>query len=273
MPGLTRIRGIADTIMYLAEGTEYAMLIDTGCGVGDLASFVRTLTDKPTQVLITHGHMDHAMGARGFDRVYLSPLDREVYATHSRPEMQRAYPESLFSQGLPRPEQPILDSDWQEPLPFTSFLPLKPGDVFELGGLTVQVMEGAGHTPGCVTVLLPQLRVLILGDACNEFTFLFESCCPSVAVYREMLLRLQAVVEGRYDRVLFFHRSGEGAAEMIGGVLAVCEDVLAGRSERIPFEGFDGTQAAIARAMRPFPLGGRADGGVGNLVYDPRRLY
>ena len=44
---------------FLLVGTEKAMLIDTGIGVGDLEGAVRQITDKPLIVVITHSHRDH----------------------------------------------------------------------------------------------------------------------------------------------------------------------------------------------------------------------
>ena len=50
--------------MFLLVGEEKALLIDTGTGVFDLPLLLKTLTDKPVQVVLTHGHPDHA-GAIG----------------------------------------------------------------------------------------------------------------------------------------------------------------------------------------------------------------
>ena len=44
---------------YLIEGSSRALLIDTGTGFGDLAEFVRTITEKPLSVAATHAHPDH----------------------------------------------------------------------------------------------------------------------------------------------------------------------------------------------------------------------
>lgn len=41
------------------------MLLDTG--TGSMKSCVQELTDKPFIVLLSHGHVDHAMGAPEFD--------------------------------------------------------------------------------------------------------------------------------------------------------------------------------------------------------------
>ena len=51
-PGLTRIWDVARTAMYLVEGADKAVLIDTGVGVGDLKSVVAGLTDKPVTLAI-----------------------------------------------------------------------------------------------------------------------------------------------------------------------------------------------------------------------------
>lgn len=269
MPRMTRIRSVADTMMYLVEGDDRALLVDTGYGVGNLREFVGTLTDKPVVVVLTHGHVDHALGARGFEEVYLNPLDREVYLAHSQQEVQRAYPFSYPDDIWGAFAKPS-EADWNQPLPFERFLPMHVGDVFELGGVSAAIMEGAGHTPGCVTILFPELRALLLGDACNEFTFLFESYCSPIAEYRAMLARLRDNVDGAYDRALFLHRAGEGPTDLISSVIDVCDDVLAGRSDAIEFHSLIGN-GLIAKRMN-FPTGGRCDGGIGNVVYDPAKM-
>lgn len=270
-PGLTRIWDVARTAMYLVEGADRAVLIDTGVGVGDLKAVVDGLTDKPVTVLLTHGHVDHAMGAGAFAQVHISPLDEEVYLEHSRPETRKGYVYGSAAQGGDAAlVAAVTDADFMAPKPFSGFAPLAPGDRFDLGGVTVEVLRGAGHTPGSLTMLIPEWRVLLLGDACNQFTFLFDSYSASVPDYREMLLRLKEETDGRYDRVLFSHGTGEGAPDMIDSVIAVCDDILAGRADDLPFRNPMGA-GLIAKAM-DFQRFCRADGGAGNLIYDPGKL-
>lgn len=270
-PGLTRIWDVAHTAMYLVEGEEKAVLIDTGVGVGNLKAVVDGLTDKPITVLITHGHVDHAMGAVSFEDVRISPLDEAVYAEHSFFEGRKGYVMgSAMQGGDPALVAAISDDDYLEPQVFSKFLPLAPGDKFDLGGVCVEILEGAGHTPGSVTMLIPEWRVLLLGDACNQFTFLFDQFASPVAVYRQMLLGLKEKTDGRYDRVLVSHGMGEGTPDMIDSVIAVCDDILAGRADNMPFQNPMGT-GLIAKAM-DFTRFCRADGGSGNVVYDPQKL-
>ena len=61
--------------MFLIEGDETAMLIETGAGMGDLKAQVEKLTDKPLIVVNTHGHVDHAGGNFQFPQVWLHEDD------------------------------------------------------------------------------------------------------------------------------------------------------------------------------------------------------
>ena len=47
---------------YLIEGEDYALLIDSILGMGNLKAFCETLTDKPIRVANTHSHSDHVGG-------------------------------------------------------------------------------------------------------------------------------------------------------------------------------------------------------------------
>ena len=119
-----------------------------------------------------------------------------------------------------------------------------------------------------MVMLLPEERVLLTGDACNNFTFLFDECASSVTAYRKTLLALDERLAGQYDRVLLSHRDGEGPRDMIRQVIGVCDDILAGRTDDVPFS-FMGIPGTIAKAIGP---DGQLDGGAGNIVYNRDRL-
>ena len=272
-PRITCITDVAGTHLFLVVGDESAALIDTGCGCGNLAGLIASLTTLPVRCILTHGHVDHAMGCAGFKTVHLHERDRALYAVHSQAQVRLGYIRgSAMSGGDPVLSRQVTEDDLQDVMPPEQLLPLQVGDQFDLGGVTVEICPGRGHTQGSVTVLLRELRTLILGDACNGFTFLFDQCASSVTDYRAMLLELKAATDGRYDTVLVCHGPTPIApADMVDSVVDVCEDVLAGRSDRQPFTGFDGQPVMIAKAM-DFRRFGRADGGSGNIVYNPDNL-
>ena len=270
-PGLTRIWDVAHTAIYLVEGSEKAVLIDTGVGVGSLKAVVEGLTDKPVTVLLTHGHVDHALGAAGFDDVRISPLDNDVYADHCSFEGRKGYVQGCVMQGGDAALiGSVRDEDYLPPVPFEKFGVLQPGDKFDLGGVSVEVLRGAGHTPGSLTVLIPEWRVLLLGDACNQFTFLFDHHSAPLSDFRAMLVELKKQTDGRYDRVIFSHGQGEGPVHLIDDVLSVIDEIFAGTADNLPFQSPFGT-GLIAKAM-DFQHFCRVDGGAGNVVYDPNKM-
>ena len=60
---------------YFLVGEERALLIDTACGLSDLKGIAASLTDKPYDVVLTHGHLDHVGGIGAFTDVYLGEAD------------------------------------------------------------------------------------------------------------------------------------------------------------------------------------------------------
>lgn len=78
-PSTTKITDITGVAVFLVEGSKKAVLIDTATGAGDLKAYVESLTSKPIEVILTHGHCDHAGGAAGFETVWLHKNDWQPF--------------------------------------------------------------------------------------------------------------------------------------------------------------------------------------------------
>ena len=155
---------------YLLEGDDLAMLIDGGGGIGPLVEDVRQLTGKPIIFVATHGDGDHIAVAGCFEKAYLHPLDRERVKMFPLDRMAEFM---IRSRGpIRNPETPVeelLSLIPAKPLPgLPEFLPMQEGDVFDLGGRTVEVIHTPGHSDGSVCLLDRANRLLITGDACND---------------------------------------------------------------------------------------------------------
>ena len=258
---LTRIIYLNNESAYLLVGTQRAALIDTGSGFKRLKPVVDALTDLPVTTLLTHGHTDHAMGAAEFEDVHMNPLDRDVFNVHGAAPFRWKSMEMSPSFSRLKQEDMIPTAD------SGAFHPLADGDLFQLGGQSVEILACPGHTLGSVCMLLLELSLLLLGDACNVLTFLFDDFSTGVASYRDSLYRLKDRTEGRYDGVLLSHTGGQPYADMVESNIAVCDDILCGRSDEQPFN-FMGHKALIAKAFS-FEHG-RLDGGHANIVYSPQ---
>lgn len=258
----TRIQAPSLELMYLVEGTEKAALIDTGSGLGSLRAYVEKLTDKPIVVLLTHGHVDHAMGASEFPTVYMNHADDYIYKQHADMQFRK---DGLFLSTQKVEEQDIIPAKELDDIQ-----QMAGGDSFDLGGLHIDIYDLPGHTKGSVAMLIREERMLLLGDACNYLTFMHEPYSTSIKEYKENLEKLKPKVEGKYDGVYLSHGSGNGSAALVDGVIRVCEDIMAGKTDDVPF-GFKDSLGFLAKAEIRQDV--RMDGGIGNVVYSKDHIF
>ena len=258
---ITRIFALSGELMYLVEGDEKAALLDTGSGIGFFKPLVDSLTDKPVIVLVTHGHIDHAMGASEFppETVFINHEDAYIYSQHST----HAFRSAGLSMMGPAGEAVVPEEDFTPERPITEYNDLREGDRFDLGGVSINIYACPGHTRGSLVMLIPEERTVLLGDACNSFTFVFQDYSTSLLVFRDSLKRLDSLIAGRYDHVLSSHGDGVLVKEVIAENIALCDRILAGEDDAAPME-FMGAKGLIAVA--------NGKPGHGNIVYDPGHL-
>lgn len=264
---ITLLRSITGELLYLVEGQEKVALIDTCLGVGHLRSLVEKLTDKELLVLLTHGHIDHALGAPEFDRVYMNHKDLGLYQAQCPLPERKGY----MQMGLaPEVFAGIEEKDFVPPTPDYQFLPLEDGMIFDLGELTIEAIAYPGHTKGSTAFLLKEDGILILGDACNNSTFLFGAETTSVEAYEETTKKVLERTKGRYSRVFISHHDMETGAEIMENMIELCEEIKAGTTDDVPFS-FMGMEAFIAKKATPQMK--RLDGKCGNLIYRKDHIY
>ena len=144
------------------------------------------------------------------------------------------------------------------------------GDSFNLGGIHIDIFDLPGHTRGSVVMLIREERVLLLGDACNYLTFLHEPYSTTVTEYKRNLEMLKPQVEGKYDAVYLSHGPGGGDVGLIDGVIKVCQDIMDGNTDDVPF-GFKDSRGFLAKAEIERDV--RVDGGIGNVIYSKERIF
>jgi glyoxylase-like metal-dependent hydrolase (beta-lactamase superfamily II) len=128
---------------YLILGTERAALIDALWDKNDLFDCVRNLTSLPVDVLLTHGHRDHAGEAlKDF----------------------RAAGCALYLNGK---DFFLLWDDCGQGW----FKRLEDGMVFDLGGCRLEAIALAGHTPGGMVFLERTRQLVFTGDGTGAGVF------------------------------------------------------------------------------------------------------
>lgn len=153
---------------YLTEGETLAAVIDTGMTEGkQILPMLRTLTDKPMVLILTHAHDDHCHHMDEFDTVYMC---------HDELTMPKAFLHEM-TQGKDLSHTIHIDTD----------------SVIDLGGRLLEICKIPGHTPGSVAIFDAIDQIVLTGDAigsgCGVWMQLPGS--SSLAEYEQSLLRFQ----------------------------------------------------------------------------------
>lgn len=205
--------------MYLLEGEERALLLDTGYGVGNLRQYVERLTNKPIIVANTHYHPDHSAGNGEFEQVFLS---RGASLDAPSVEAPGAVPFDLAK--LPYP-------DYEK-------IYIGEGDKLELGNRTVEVLDvKPAHCNSSLFYLDRGHRMLFCGDELEAAqVMMFDNSNNPEASYdvktrldhfRENLLRLKEL-SASFDYLLPNHNGYPIAKSYINEYIGLVDSVYAG---------------------------------------------
>lgn len=178
-----------ETHCYLLLGSEQALLIDTGLGVGNLRAQVETLTDLPILVVSTHVHWDHIGGHRQFDMHGVHPLEQDW--------LQGCFPLPLavvkrqLMKDFATPE----DFDLQDYTLFqgTPGLLLQDGNMIDLGNRQITALHTPGHSPGHLCFWESSRGLLYSGDLIYEGTLYANYPTTDPQAYLQSLEKIAAL--------------------------------------------------------------------------------
>ena len=195
-PGVTHITDAMGVSFTLIEGNDRAVLFDTGYGTEDVAAYVKTLTNKPVTVLLSHGHHDHMLGARWFEKTFICEEDMEEFRMRSGELQRRKVIKQAKDRGVYVPDDfmtaPVRLPD---PLRFNGSVGLFDSRKEDLGRLCVNVIHVPGHTPGSIVLHVPARSLLLTGDDWNPCTWMWFPSSLDAKRWRENMLSLIRTLE------------------------------------------------------------------------------
>jgi len=280
MDGVTAIAGLGGELAYLVEGSERALLIDGLAGVGSLKAFVRELTNLPVSIALTHGHIDHNGAAYEYGECYVHPYDIPMLypggeddgqglalSRHSDPNAKYDYVvNGRFLQGN---ANGITLDDVVKPCSMRTW-PIFEGDVFDLGGVEIEVAEIPGHTNGTVVFLDRARRILFSGDACNMNTLIGIPGATTIEDYKEALEHFKAKYGDTFDVMYGGHGTGAVPAKIIDDGIKLCEMILNGEDDHVESEHRGRKQIlALKRGERFVPENGM----LCNIQYAKEKIF
>lgn len=189
---------------FLLEGTEKALLVDTGMTCPDAREAAEQLTDKPIMLLNTHVDGDHISGNAKFDTVYMAEGEIESYRG------QNGAGEIAVVKG---------------------------GDVISLGERDILIIDNPGHTPGSIALLDQKNRVLYSGDAVQDGDIFMFGPGRNLPLYIESLANLQKY-EDQFDEIYPSHGTIPVQKDLTGKLLVCAKEIQEGKAVGTPIDMF-----------------------------------
>lgn len=125
---------------FLLTGSEKALLVDSGRELHTARDIAESLTDLPVMLLNTHADGDHTGSNEQFESFYMHPDEEAHFRRGGRGG---------------------------------TIIPVREGDILDLGGRELRIIDLPGHTPGSIAVLDVGNRVLVSGDPVQEHGRIF----------------------------------------------------------------------------------------------------
>jgi hydroxyacylglutathione hydrolase len=225
--------------IYLVEGKDTALIIDTGYGTGDLKAYVKTLTKLPLIIVNTRGHGDHVGGDSQFSKIYIHPRDFEM--------INSKFKKGYGTEGIANTDSMTLVS-------------VEEGYIFDLGERKLEVIEVPGHTHGSICLLDSVNKILFAGDNTNAIVWLFLKDCYPLEVYLRSLQKVHKHID-EFDIIMPGHNTPLDRT-FIKEQIACVESILDGTCSPVPYNYSDFTKRALLCKYK-----------TSEVAYDPNKLY
>jgi len=183
-----------EVVSYLIEGNDSAILFDTGNGIGDIKAVVDKLTDKPVQVLNSHGHFDHVGGNYAFSSVIAMDTDFSKGRQKGQPNKVISLEVSKDALCRVAPKGVTEANHIGRPYSVSQFI--HDGHTIELGDRTLEVLLVPGHTPDAIALIDRQAGLMWTGDSYYSGPIWLYAPETDLMLYRKSLERLIAESEG-----------------------------------------------------------------------------
>ena len=235
-PGLNRITEGGMVHAYLIEGDDWAALVDSGFGIGDIGAVVRELTAKPVLLVNTHAHMDHVGGNGHFETAFLHRSESLADAA----DVARRFRENVTQDdfAIPFPEG-FSPGQYDPHVPEPTHR-LIGGEAVDLGARVLEVLHTPGHTAGSICLLDETNRFLFTGDTITDRPMQGIGEGVSLADYQRTL-RLLAEMSPDVDLIL----PGHGPSPLPPTILAE----LAGCAQELDENAFQKVELGEREAL------------------------
>lgn len=180
-----------EVISYLVIGNEFALLFDTGNGIGNIRAVVDSITTLPIRVLNSHSHYDHVGGNADFDFIY--GMDTEFTRERMKGRTHQQVEEEISPAALCKPLPNGVRAEDHHIRAYEVDEFIGEGSVIDMGNRMLKIISIPGHTPDAIGMLDKENGLLWTGDTFYKgpiWLFAKETDLPA---YRNSIARLAAL--------------------------------------------------------------------------------
>ena len=184
---------------FLFLGDDRALMIDSGMNTPNAKEIAESITDLPIELMNTHADTDHVSGNKAFDKFYMSLNE---------------------SENLKRKGDDLIER----------IVPVKEGDIIDLGNRPLEIIDNPGHTKGSIAILDINNRVLIGGDAIQDGHIYMFGAERNINDY---VLSLKHILEyrDRFDTVFPSHGTFPVTPDIIEKLIEGANSIINGEAE------------------------------------------
>lgn len=216
-----------EVISFLIIGNDFALMFDTGLGIGNIRRVVDQLTDLNVVVLNSHTHYDHIGGNHLFDTIY--GLDTEYTRKRALGSPPEAVAEFLQEGWVWKPLPEGFSSEDFRSHGFTIDKIVGEGDVIDVGGRALEILHTPGHAPDSICLLDRENRILFTGDSFYLAPLYTHIPGGSFDEYARTAARLSRLAD-EIDRALTSHNVPVADGRYMTALGQAFADIQSGRA-------------------------------------------
>lgn len=182
---------------FVLTGKERAIMIDSGMNTPNAKEIAESITKLPLTLLNTHVDVDHVSGNASFEAVMMGEKEEVLYRSKGGENQ---------------------------------VIPLKHGDVIDLGERPLRIIDLPGHTPGSIAILDEKYRVLFGGDSIQSGRIYMFGAHRNMERYIESMREMKNHM-GEFDEIYPSHSDLPLNPDCIPKLIRAAEMILAGQIE------------------------------------------
>ena len=152
-----------EVISFLIIGDDFALMFDTGLGIGNIRRVVDQLTDLDVVVLNSHTHYDHIGGNHLFETIYGTDLEYTKQRSLGSPP--EAVADFVQDGWIWKPLPAGFTREEYQSHAFTISKIVGEGDQIDIGGRVLEILHTPGHAPDSICLIDRENRLLFTGDS------------------------------------------------------------------------------------------------------------